>query len=178
MMLEKYKKTILMIIAITILIGTFVYDYSFEGKKIEGDSMENCLNDSDYIIINKLSYRLNDPNRYDVIVFPYNKDKTIYYVKRIIGLPGETVQIINSSIYIDGKLLNEFFGKESMDEYTEGIAKDKIVLGDNEYFVLGDNRNNSTDSRDAEVGLIKKRNILGKAVFRIYPFPSFGRIRS
>jgi len=175
---KNYTNIILLTIAIAILVGTFVYDYSFEGKKIKGDSMENSLKDGDHIIINKLAYSYHAPKRYDVIVFPYNKDKNIYYVKRIIGLPGETIQIINSSIFIDGKLLYESFGKESMDEYTEGIAKDKISLGEDEYFVLGDNRNDSKDSRDKAVGAIKKEDILGKAVFCMYPFSSVGKIRS
>ena len=175
---KNYTNIILLTIAIAILVGTFAYDYSFEGKKIKGDSMENSLKDGDQIIINKLAYSFGVPKRYDIVVFPYNKGKNIYYVKRIIGLPGETIQIINSSIFINGKLLYESFGKESMDEYTEGIAKNKIRLGDNEYFVLGDNRNDSTDSRDKTVGAIKKEDILGKVILRVYPFSSFGKIRS
>ncbi len=175
---KNYTNMILLTIAIAILVGTFAYDYSFQGEKIKGDSMENTLKDGDKIIINKLAYSFGEPKRYDIVVFPYNKDKNIYYVKRIIGLPGETIQIINSSIFINGKLLYESFGKESMDEYTEGIAKDKVKLGEDEYFVLGDNRNDSTDSRDSEVGAIKKEDMVGKAIFRTYPFSSFGKIRS
>lgn len=173
---KKYINLILLLIAVLILVGTFIYDSTFEEKKVIGDSMENALKDKDSILINKLAYHRHLPSRYDVVVFPYNKDT--YFVKRVIGLPGETVQIINSAIYINGKILYEPFGKESMDEYTEGIAKDKILLGNDEYFVLGDNRNNSMDSRNKEVGPIKKADILGKAEFRIYPFSTIGKIRS
>lgn len=175
-MSKKITNLILLLIAIIILIGTFVYEYTFEETKVVGDSMENTLQDKDSILINKLAYQNHSPKRYDIIVFPYNKNT--YFIKRIIGLPGETVQIINSSIYINGTILYENYGKESMDEYTEGIAKDKILIGKDEYFVLGDNRNDSMDSRNKEVGLIKQEDILGKAEIRVYPFSSFGKIRS
>lgn len=139
--------------------------------------MENTLSNEDYIVINKLSFTYKSPKRFDVVVFPYNEEENIYYIKRIIGLPGEKVQIINSSIYIDGTILYENYGKESMDEYSEGIAQDGIVLAEDEFFVLGDNRNDSIDSRDRLVGPVKKNDILGKAIFCTYPFSSFGIIR-
>lgn len=168
----------LLTIAILILIGTFVYEYMFDSTKVVGDSMENTLKDEDTILINKLAYQWKNPKRFDVVVFPYRAEEGIYYIKRIIGLPGETVQIKNSSIYIDGQLLYEDYGKESMDEYTEGIAKEEIRLGEDEYFVLGDNRNNSVDSRDESVGPVKQEDIVGKAIFRVYPLSSCGKIRS
>lgn len=171
------KHKILLITAILILIATFSYHSVFEITRVEGESMENTLFPKDYILLNKIAYHFKSPKRYDVIVFPYDKKNNIYYLKRIIGLPGESIQIINSSIYINGALLYENYGKESMDEFTEGIAGTSIKLKEDEYFVLGDNRNNSNDSRDRKIGPIKKVEILGKTSFRVYPFSSFGKIR-
>ena len=100
--------------------------------------------------MDKLSYRFKDPERYDIIVFPYQYKEETYYIKRIIGLPGETVQIIDGTIYINGSVLDENYGREKM--VSSGLALDEIQLGEDEYFVLGDNRNASSDSREPDVG--------------------------
>ena len=139
---------------------------------VEGTSMETTLHDEDNLMISKISYRFHEPERYDIVVFPY--DDETYYIKRIIGLPNETVQIINGKICINGKMIKEDYGLESID--NPGNAVEPITLGDDEYFVLGDNRNQSKDSRSSEVGLVKRDKIIGKAVFRFYPFDSFGKI--
>lgn len=98
-----------------------------------------------------------------------------YYIKRVIGLPGETIQIIGDTIYINGNVLKEYYGLEPM--LSGGIAKEPIKLGKDEFFVLGDNRNESRDSRDGEsVGVVKKKNIDGHAILRIYPFSRVGKI--
>ena len=115
---------------------------------------------------------VNDPKRFDIIVFPYPKEPDKHYIKRVIGLPGETVQIIDGYVYINGEKLDESYGSDVMN--TAGIAQDPIVLGPDEYFVLGDNRNNSEDSRYAAVGNIKRSDITGRAWLRIWPFDSIG----
>ena len=98
-----------------------------------------------------------------------------YYIKRIIGLPGETVQIMDDgSIYINGEKLEENYGMEVIKPETIGRAAEPIELGDDEYFVMGDNRNNSSDSRTDMVGNIKRENIIGKAWLRIWPVSDFG----
>lgn len=108
---------------------------------------------------------LSSPNRFDVIVFkPNGNKKEHYYVKRVIGLPGETIQIINGQIYIDGGLLKEDSGGGLIED--PGIAAEPYKIGDEEYFVLGDNRNYSEDSRHADIGTIKFDNIEGKAWLR------------
>ena len=139
--------------------------------------MENNLHTNDQLLVEKLSYRFGELKRYDVIAFyPYGKDvKKEYYIKRIIGLPGETIQIIGSDIYIDGTILNEHYGKDPI--HYAGIAEQPITLGEDEYFVMGDNRNNSSDSRVAEVGNIKKDQIIGRAWMRVWPFKDIGLIR-
>lgn len=142
---------------------------------VDGNSMTNSLHDKDSILIDKISYRFSDPKRFDIIVFPC--DKNTYYVKRIIGLPGETVQILeNGDIMINGEKLNESYGKEVIWDCNRGLAEDEIVLGENEYFVLGDNRNDSLDSRSNVVGTVKRSEIVGKVLIRVYPFKDFGPI--
>ena len=150
---------------------------TFVGQRteVEGASMENTLHNGDNLIVDKLSYRFHDPERFDIIVFPFQFHDNTYYIKRIIGLPGETVQIMDDgSIYINGEKLEENYGMEVIKPETIGRAAEPIELGDDEYFVMGDNRNNSSDSRTDMVGNIKRENIIGKAWLRIWPVSDFG----
>ena len=166
--------TALYLLAVVVLTFLFV---QFVGQRthVNGDSMNVTLEDGDNLIVDKLSYRFSDPERYDIIVFPYQYQEKTYYIKRIIGMPGETVQVIDGMVYIDGEMLDESYGKEVM-EYA-GVASDPIELGEDEYFVLGDNRNNSSDSRDPSVGNIKEDQIIGKAFIRIWPLNKFGILK-
>lgn len=150
----------------------------FVGQRTQvlGSSMEPKLSDEDNLIVDKITYRFHDPERYDIIVFPFRYEDNTFYIKRIIGLPGETVQIDEEgNILIDGEVLQEGYGREVID--SPGRAYEEIQLGDDEYFVMGDNRNNSTDSRDPAVGNIKREEIIGRAWLRIWPFDKFGLIR-
>lgn len=147
----------------------------FVGQRtaVVGSSMEPTLSDGDNLIVDKLTYRLREPKRFEIIVFPYQYASNTYYIKRIIGLPGETVKIDeDGTIYIDGEVLKEDYGKETIRD--AGLAAEEITLGDDEYFVLGDNRNDSADSRFVSVGNIKRETIIGRAWIRIYPFRKFG----
>lgn len=163
---------ILIIIGLTYLIITFVG----QRTRVSGSSMEPMLHDGDNLIVDKLSYRFKDPERYDIIVFPYKYEENTFYIKRIIGMPGETVQVIDGFTYVNGEMLeNDIYGKEVM-EYAN-MAADPIQLGSDEYFVLGDNRNHSSDSRDPSVGVLKRSDLMGKAWVRIYPFDKVGVIR-
>lgn len=145
--------------------------------EVDGKSMETTLSDGNHLLLEKVSYLFGEPKRFDVIVFqPYMKKKEMYYIKRVIGLPGETVQIIDNIIYINGKPLIENFGKENEIRF-DGIAENPIKLSDDEYFVLGDNRNNSKDSRSEAVGPIKRKSILGKAWCRIWPLNQLGFVK-
>ncbi|MCI8637911.1 MAG: signal peptidase I [Coprococcus sp.] len=159
-------------------IAAFVYCViTFVGQrtKVDGNSMNPTLSDGDNLIIDKISYRFRDPSRYDVIVFPYQHEEDVYYIKRIIGLPGETVQIIEGYVYINGELLEEDFGKELIEDPQ--LAADPITLGEDEYFVLGDNRNHSQDSRDPSVGVLSRDLLVGRAWVRIFPFDKIGVVR-
>ena len=131
-----------------------------------GDSMEPTLYNAQEILISRFAYKLSSPKRGDVIVFlPNGNQNTHLYVKRVIGLPGETVQILNGSVYIDGSLLEEDEQYDSMSD--SGIAVNEITLANDEYFVLGDNRNSSEDSRSGNIGPVKKNTIIGKAWFHM-----------
>lgn len=163
---------LLVVLIISLLVVTFVGQRTV----VDGESMEETLYNGDNLIVDKISYRFRDPERFDVIVFPFHYDTKMYYVKRIIGLPGETVYIDEAgNIYINDELLEEDFGKEVI--LHAGRAEQKITLMDDEYFVLGDNRNNSSDSRDYMVGNIKRDEIIGRAWLRIYPFNKIGFVK-
>ena len=163
---------ILIIVGLTYLIITFVG----QRTRVSGSSMETTLSDGDNLIVDKISYRFRDPARYDIIVFPYKYEEDTYYIKRIIGLPGEQVQVMDGSVYINGeKLESDIYGNEIME--SAGIAENPIQLGEDEYFVLGDNRNHSADSREPNVGVLKRSDLLGKAWIRIYPFDHVGVIK-
>lgn len=150
-----------------------VIHYVGQRTEVSGSSMENTLQDGDNLIVDKISYRFAAPERFDVVVFPYQLDPSMYFIKRVIGLPGEQVQIDEEgNIFIDGILLEEDYGKDVI--LSPGIAINPIVLGEDEYFVLGDNRNNSTDSRDPSVGNIHRKDLIGRAFVRIYPFDKIG----
>ena len=160
--------SILLIVAVSYLIVTFVG----QRTQVSGSSMETTLSDGDHLIVDKISYRFREPQRYEIVVFPYRYEKNTYYIKRIIGLPGETIQIKDGQILIDGETYQEdgeFPGIENA-----GVAETKVALDSGEYFVLGDNRNNSEDSRYADMGNVKKRNIIGKVWFIASPWSRFG----
>ena len=145
----------------------FVFVYSVGLKtSVIGSSMEPCLFNGQSVLINKISYSFGEPKRGDVIVFlPNGNENTHYYIKRVIGLPGETVAINDGRIYLDGYFYEE---SDSYDMIEDGgIAEKGITLGEEEYFVLGDNRNNSEDSRSANVGAVKEETIAGKAWFKL-----------
>ena len=163
---------ILIIIGLTYLIITFVG----QRTRVSGSSMETTLSNGDNLIVDKLTYHFKEPKRYDIIVFPYKYEENTYYFKRIIGLPGETVQVIDGYTYINGEqLAGDIYGAEVME--SAGIAAEPITLGEDEYFVLGDNRNHSSDSRDPSVGILKRKDLMGRAWIRIYPFDKMGVIK-
>ena len=163
---------IVVIVGLTYLIITFVG----QRTRVSGSSMETTLSDGDNLIVDKLTYHFKEPKRFDIIVFPYQHEENTYYIKRIIGLPGETVLVIDGHVYIDNEILSsDVYGAEVMD--SPGIASEPVVLGEDEYFVLGDNRNHSSDSRDPSVGVLKREYLIGRAWVRIYPFDRLGVIR-
>ena len=138
------------------------------GMKISviGVSMEPALYNGQEIFINRFIYKLFQPGRGDIIAFlPNGNQNSHYYLKRVVGLPGERIQIIGGYVYIDGELLDE---GDTYDKISDpGIAENEVILGSDEYFVLGDNRNSSEDSRSGNIGPVKKETIAGKAWFHL-----------
>ena len=162
-------------IVIVVILSLGIITFVGQRTKVSGHSMETTLSDGDNLIVDKISYRFRDPERFEIIVFPFQYEEHTYYIKRIIGLPGETVQVIDGYVYINGEMLDENYGLEVMD--NPGIAAEPITLGEDEYFVLGDNRNHSSDSRDPSVGVLHRDDIMGRAWIRIWPFDKFGVIK-
>ena len=150
----------------------------FVGQRtqVQGSSMEPKLSSEDNLIVDKISYRFHEPERFDIVVFPFRYEENTFYIKRVIGLPGETIQIDEmGNILINGEVLEESYGKEVIQ--NPGRAYEEIVLADDEYFLMGDNRNNSTDSRDPSVGNVRRDEIIGRAWLRIWPLNKFGFIK-
>ncbi len=146
---------------------------------VDGDSMQPTLYDKEYLWVDKISYQLSDPERFDVVIFPIvYRGENNHFVKRIIGLPGETVYIDeNGVIYINGEVLPDTYGKEVIAEYNRQRAAKPITLGEDEYFVLGDNRNHSSDSRFDSVGNISRDRLMGRVVARLWPLNKIGAVK-
>ena len=157
-------------VVVTIALAWFLV-YGFCGQvRISGNSMQPLLEASDVVLVNRLAYDLGKPKRYDVVVFGSEDRKN--NVKRVIGLPGETVQIIGGLVYIDGAPLEDESGLGQVS--LAGRAGSPITLGEDEYFLLGDNRDSSEDSRFANVGNVKADQIQGKVWLRILPILKLG----
>nr|WP_308657511.1 signal peptidase I [uncultured Agathobacter sp.] len=166
------------IVEIVVVIGLAYVLVSFFGIRtnVVGQAMEQTLENDDDILVNKFAYIISKPKQGDVIVFlPNGNKKSHYYVRRVVAVPGDTVQIKDGALYVNDELYKESTDVASMED--AGIASDAIKLGKDEYFVLGDNRNNSEDSRYANIGNVKRDYIIGKAWFRFSGFGSFGTIK-
>ncbi len=157
---------IVIALAAGVLLSKFVANYTL----VEGSSMQPTLQNGNHLIVEKISYLIGEPKRFDIVVFEHSAN--VNYIKRVIGLPGEQVQISDGKIYINDKPIYDEYGDGSTDD--AGIAGEKLTLGPEEYFVLGDNREGSEDSRSETVGLIHADKIVGRAWLRILPANAFG----
>ena len=183
---EKKKRTALsyilegvIYIALIFACVYIVPNYVVQRTVVSGESVQDTLQDEESLLIDKISYRFSDPKRYDIIVFyPKGREVEEFYVKRIFGLPGETIQIKGDDIYINGEKIDDPYAKDSMED--AGIAAKPYKLADDEYFVLGDHRSASIDSRimpDDPLegpGPVKFENIAGRVFLRIWPLKKFG----
>ncbi len=151
-------------ILLVVVFSFFIINYYGYSVDVVGNSMNPIIENDEKVLVDKLSYELNEPKRFDVVVYKTRTGEVS--IKRIIGLPGETIQIKDNVIYINGEVIEDKFysGK-----YESGYTNEGIVIGDNEYFVMGDNRNVSEDSRFEYVGNINSEDIVGKAWFACYP---------
>lgn len=158
----------LVVTLVIVLVVFFAFHTSLQSFRVEGASMETSLHDGQYLLVNKLVYRFRSPNRGDVIIFTHpSGHSSSPYVKRVVGLPGEEVEVKDGRVYIDGSLLDE---PEYILSTRQGC--DPTVVGDDEYFVLGDNRDHSSDSRD--FGPTPRDNIIGKVWFCYWPIGYWG----
>ena len=176
MKVSTVKGILLWIVEIFIvLLLAFVLVYC-AGMRVSvvGNSMESTLNDGSVVLVNRFVYNIKEPKAGDVIVFlPNGNEKSHYYIKRVIGVPGDKVQIKNGLLYVNGELYDV---EDTETIKNAGLEEDEITVGEDEYFVLGDNRNSSEDSRYANIGNIKKEYIKGKAWFVARPFNKMGKI--
>lgn len=179
-------------VAVICLIVYLILHFVGQRTQVNGDSMDTTLADGQSLIMDKLSYRFHDPERFDIVIFPGPEEEiespgiidsllgrgtaNPYFIKRVIGLPGETVQIKDGKVYIDGKELKEdVYGiTDYIDE--AGIAEEPLTLKSDEYFCLGDNRPVSFDSRYEEVGPVGRNEFVGKVWIRIWPLNLFGKV--
>ena len=178
--LSKRKKGIIYVITYVfciVIIALLLNGFIISPLRVIGNSMNPSLSDGDIVLIDKLSYKFNNPERFDLVVFPYKYDKNTNFIKRIVGLPGEKIEIINKEIFINDVELEEYYGIYDENVLTQYANYGPRELGDDEYFVMGDNRNHSEDSRSGDVGAIKIDDIIGKACFRVWPFISFGSLK-
>ncbi|MGN8630402.1 signal peptidase I [Blautia sp. HCP3S3_G3] len=164
-------------IAVTLAFAALVAIAMFQSVTMQESSMEPTLSVGDRFFINRVIYRVSSPQRGDIIVFRTNaSDEAALHIRRVIGLPGETVQIVDGRIMINGETYKE--GRDFPTISNAGLAASPITLEAGEYFVLGDNRNNSEDSRYGDIGIVKKKYISGKLWFTCYPVKKIGFLES
>lgn len=165
-LLKKKRENKLIVILIIVSICTILFNtFVAQLAQVSGDSMNPTLNSGQMLVISKLHKTADKFERGDIIIFDWNGK---HLIKRLIGLPGETVQIKDNSIYINDKKIDDYV---DIEVYDAGILSEGITLGEKEYIFLGDNRNNSTDSR--EFGAVNESVIIGKVLCRILPPKSF-----
>ena len=165
--MKKFLKEVypyVIIVVVVILFRTFIAT----PVRVDGDSMKSTLNNGDILILNKLdkSYK-----RFDIVVINYENSKL---VKRIIGLPGETIEYKDNDLYINGSIITDVTPVRTVDFSLKDLY-DLEKIPDGYYFVMGDNRGNSSDSRDPRIGLIKKSDIVGTTSIRLFPFNKIGK---
>lgn len=153
----------------SISISLFIILFVYQPVKVEGGSMEPGLQDQERIFINKLAYRLGDIERGDIIVFHYPRDPRKSFIKRVIGLPGDRVRVFDGHVYLNGHLMQEPYVPE---DFLDSRAYPEVKVPPDSYYVLGDHRSMSNDSRD--IGPVARSYIYGKAVFSYWPMDKVG----
>jgi signal peptidase I len=164
-------------VVIALAIFVIIYLFLFQPHQVRGNSMYPNFHDADYLLTDKISYRLSSPKRDDIVIFVAPKNEDYDYIKRVIGLPGEKVSLNeNNQVLIDSQILTEPYLPEGTETYGGNFLEigETITVPENQYFVLGDNRNHSSDSRDW--GFVPKENIIGKAWLRYWPLDRMGSV--
>jgi signal peptidase I len=159
-------------IILALFLTLMITNFCIEAVYVDGNSMLPTLKHNDKLIVEKIYYKFKRPERQQIIVFKYSADTRKRFVKRIIGVEGDRIKIINGKIYLNDKVLNEFYILESYSDDFEEVTVPKDTV-----FVLGDNRNNSKDSRFQDVGFVKNKLIVGRIIFKIYPFEAVREVK-
>lgn len=171
---SKYLLTWVKDIVICVIVAFLVINYVGQNTMVDGDSMYPSLNDRDFVITNKFIYRFTEPKFQDMVVFPYKHKDSSPFIKRIIGIPGDIIDIREGYVYRNGTKLEETYTEEAT-QITGDVAF-PVEVPDGKYFVLGDNRKVSYDSRFSLVGLISKDQIIGRVKLRLWPINHIGSI--
>lgn len=155
-----------------------VYLFLLQPHQVRGASMDNTFHNGQYILTSKISYRLGPPKRGDVIVFMSPKNNDIDFIKRVIGLPGDSISVEQGKVFVNDEPLKESYLHSQTAVFPNGFlqADQTVKVPEGEYFVMGDNRERSSDSR--EFGFIPKQAIIGKVFFRYFPPDQFGPIKN
>ncbi len=161
-----FLKTVIIIVVLAALIRQFV----IQPFIVDGQSMEPNFQNNDYLITDKVSYRLHTPSRGEVVIFHPPDNPSVNYLKRVIGLPGDTIKISGGDVYVNGKKIKESYINNNEKTLSPNSGDVELTLKDKEYFVLGDNRNHSRDSR--EIGPVPIENIVSRIWLRLFPFNS------
>lgn len=169
--MREYIETLVGAVVLAVLIMTFVA----RTFTVDGPSMMPTFQDGQRLLVDRLTYRFSDPQRGDVIVFRYPANPSQHFIKRIIGVPGDEIFIAGGTVFVNGVALREDYINGPM--FT-GRPFGPVIVEPDTYFVLGDNRNNSEDSRDRRVGLVPRRNIVGRAVWRYWPLSDMAILRA
>ncbi len=161
-------------IVVSLAIFAVVYIFLFQPHQVDGQSMEPNFHNGEYILTDKISYRIHEPKRGDVIVFHSPQDENVDFIKRIIGIPGDQIRLAGGYIYLNGVKLAEEYINEPGNVLPGRFLRDgaEVEIPSGQYFVMGDNRNHSSDSRDW--GLLSLNGIVGRAFFRYWPLSQFG----
>jgi signal peptidase I len=156
---KKYIRNKLLVFIVACICLFVIRSYFFSLGKVDGESMYPTLNDHDYVLLNKVSYKIGEPKRFDIIMFTLPDNSVL--IKRVIGLPGEILEYKNNHLYVNGRIVKESFLKEETEDF------ETMSIPDGEIFVMGDNRDHSTDSR--VFGTLPISHILGKHLLKIWP---------
>jgi len=153
-------------IAIVILLAFLTVQFGVQTLTVRGESLEETYSDGDVVLVNKFIYKISEPKRYDMAAFRTGSEDGHYSIKRIVGVPGDSIIIEDGVLKINGESVDLF--PAFSDINYAGLASEEIILDENEYFVMGDNCNNSEDSRVASVGNIERENMIGKVQTKLY----------
>ncbi len=167
--LREWVESIISAIILTLFIITFIA----QSFIVDGTSMVPTLEHNQRLLVDKLTYRFRDPSSGDIVVFKYPANPKEEFIKRIIGVPGDSVAIADGKVYVNGTVISEDY---ILDKTNRGFSPN--IVPPDHYFVLGDNRNNSLDSRDPRVGFVPRENIVGRAIWSYWPLSRIGIFRT